>query len=79
MSDKTYEVVYQHVVPGKGWETVVFATTTSYSQAGQEASRAARMLDGIGAGNWYVDIYGLDAGERDGLGSYYQLFPGRLS
>lgn len=78
---RTYQVRSRYFEEGKGW-TVVNTTVEGFLyDAGQKASERAQVLEDRFGGDhfWTVDIYHLaDNGKEDGLGSYYQLFHGRL-
>lgn len=81
---KSYTIVSRYLVPGVGWQTYERRLVgSSFQAAGRVASQLARELDAQYGGShfWTVDLYGNapGPGERDGLGSYYQLFHGRLS
>lgn len=81
-TDKTYKLVSRFIVPGEGWRTVETTTgALTYEAAGREASRLARELDAKYGDTqfWTVDLYAEVDGVEDGLGSYFQLFHGRLS
>lgn len=64
-----------------GWQIVDAHVRGSLYDAGKKASEVAHELDdNFGSDHfWTVDIYHLnDDLKEDGLGSYYQLFHGRL-
>lgn len=73
---RTYIIRSRFLVKDQGWkcEDVVLEDTT-YEAAGREASRVARVLDGIYGDDhfWSVDCVNPKGG------SYFQLFHGRLS
>ena len=81
MASKTFVVVARFLVAGEGWVVTETPVAGSYELAGVEASKIARTLDTEYGDShfWTVDLYGCEDGARDGLGSYYQLFHGRLS
>ena len=81
---KSYEIRSRFFVKEQGWKVETIVVTGTFQQAGREASRVATVLDGVYGDShfWTVDLYGLSEGSQDlhdGLGSYYQLFHGRLS
>ena len=79
MGTKGYRIVSRFLVPGEGWRTVETTVgSVTYEAAGREASRLARELDAEHGDShfWTVDLY---ADPDNGLGSYFQLFHGRLS
>lgn len=77
---RTYLVKSRYLEPG-GWVEKHTQVEGVLHDAGRKASEIAHRLDDRFGGDhfWSVDIYHLnDDGEPDGLGSYYQLFHGRL-
>jgi hypothetical protein len=77
-----YRVTSRYLVKGKGWHTEsTDHLGLTFQQAGRRASVEAHRLDVLYGDDhaWTVDLYGLrDGEETDDLGSYYQLFHGRL-
>jgi len=75
---RTYRVVSRFFVDS--WQTETVEVEGTLYAAGRVASRVATDLDQRfgDAHSWTVDIYHDVNGESDGLGSYYQLFHGRL-
>lgn len=81
MPDRTYRIVSRYMEEGKGWTVINTDVHGQLFDAGKKASERAEILDERFGGDhfWTVDVFHLnDDGETDGLGSYYQLFHGRL-
>jgi hypothetical protein len=82
MPARTYSIVSRYFVDGQGWTREHTEHIGDLYGAGKVASKQAHTLDAKygDAHFWTVDLFHLaDNGELDGLGSYYQLFHGRLS
>lgn len=79
---RTYQVRSRYFEEGTGWTIINTNVQGQLYDAGRKASERAQVLDARFGGDhfWTVDIFHLDDdGKEDGLGSYYQLFHGRLS
>jgi hypothetical protein len=77
MRKQSYRVVSRYFVREQGWrvETIALEDVT-FETAGAEASRVARVLDGIYGDDhfWTVNLLGPESDS-----SYFELFHGRTS
>lgn len=80
--ERRYIITARYLDAGVGWRTNDTPILGTFQDAGETASRIAKALDAEYGGShfWTVDLFGIgEDGNKDGLGSYYQLFHGRLS